>query len=223
MSMCFIAIVDLGQIVDPSAPLMKTSHQVIAFGLLAVLFALGYWYIVRPVLWKPAEPAPGKTPMPRRRILTAYAVIALIVGGSLIDAIRDSEHWPWSCYPMYSYMETGTKFEDYRLYGVLKSDPNVEISLYTDERFTQPFDQSRLAVVFEQVIKSPRLDNGLINCLTRYEALRRAGRHSGPELSKLRLYHVYWTLDPMGATIEKPDRKVLVKEVSLPDADVKSS
>ena len=31
---------------------------------------------------------------------------------------------------------------------------------------------------------------------------------------RLRMYRVYWTLDPYGATIEKPDRKVLIDEVT---------
>jgi hypothetical protein len=30
------------------------------------------------------------------------------------------------------------------------------------------------------------------------------------------MYHVLWTLDPFGATIEKPDHKELVDEVALP-------
>ena len=54
------------------------------------------------------------------RIFAAYGVMAFILGGSFLDCARDSEHWPWSCYPMYSEIETGTTFDDYRLYGVPK-------------------------------------------------------------------------------------------------------
>jgi hypothetical protein len=143
--------------------------------------------------------------------------MAFILGGSILDAVRDTEHWPWSCYPMYSYMQIGTTFDDYRLYGVAKQNPDTEISLFTDERYLQPFDQSRLAEILETVHGDPRLHDGLLNCLTRYEALRRGGRIDGPELVKLRMYHVLWTLDPFGATIEKPDRKELIDEVALPD------
>jgi hypothetical protein len=118
---------------------------------------------------------------------------------------------------MYSYMETGIHFEDFRLYGVPKQNPNTEISLFTDERYLQPFDQSRLAEILRAVQSSPRLHDGLMNCLMRYESLRRGGRHDGPELVKLRMYHVFWTLDPYCSTIEKPDRKEFVDEVALPD------
>jgi hypothetical protein len=59
----------------------------------------------------------------------------------------------------------------------------------------------------------PELDKALWNCLNRYDALRKAGKHDGPELTGLRVYTCYWTLDPYGKTIEHPDKKVLVKEV----------
>ena len=174
---------------------MSSKHLIVAEAVGAIL-AVGLLLVIRPVFSAPSEPAVGKTPMPRRRILVAYGVMAFILVGSLLDCVRDTEHWPWSCYPMYSYMETGTTFDDYRLYGVSKKNPGTEISLFTDERYLQPFDQSRMAEILLAVQSSPRLHDGLLNCLTRYEALRHGGRHDGPELVKLRMYHVFWTLDP---------------------------
>jgi hypothetical protein len=154
--------------------------------------------------------------MSRRRIAVFTAVFIFIVGPSLCDSVRDTEHWPWSCYPMYSEMETGTKFNDMRLYGVLKRDRQTEFSLFTDERYLQPFDQSRLAEILAVVYKRPDIDLALKNCLDRYEAMRRAGRHNGPELAGIRVYRVYWTLDPDGKTIEHPDSKVLLGEYMSP-------
>lgn len=48
----------------------------------------------------------------------------------------------------------------------------------------------------------------------------KAGKHDGPELAGLRVYHVFWTLDPYGRTIEKPDSKDKLAEIMkpLPDA-----
>jgi len=146
-----------------------------------------------------------------------YCLFAFIVGGSALDLARDTEHWPWSCYPMYSWPERGTKFDVYRLYGVLKSDRQTEISLYTDERYLQPFDQSRMAEIIAATYGKPDFDKALWNCLNRYEAMRRAGRHDGPELAGLRAYHVFWTLDPYGKTIEHPDSKQKIAEVMLPE------
>jgi hypothetical protein len=202
--------------IGPGEPAVITTKHLIAVGAVGAILAVGLFLVIRPVFWAPSEPAIGKTPMLRRRILVVYGVMAFILGGSILDMVRDTEHWPWSCYPMYSYMQTGTTFDDYRLYGVPKQNPDTEISLFTDERYLQPFDQSRLAEILRAVQGDPRLHDGLLNCLIRYEALRRGGRHDGPELVKLRMYHVLWTLDPWGATIEKPDHKELVDEVALP-------
>jgi hypothetical protein len=198
---------------------MTASRQIVALGVVGVILSVGFLLVVRPVFWAPSEPAAGRTPMTRRRVLVVYGLMAFIFGGSLLDCVRDTEHWPWSCYPMYSYPETATTFDDYRLYGVPRENPDTEISLFLDERYLQPFDQSRLSLVLEESLWNPRLREGLENCLTRYEALRRGGRHEGPELVKLRMYHAFWTLDPTGANIEKPDRKELIEEVALPQTE----
>ena len=169
------------------------------------------------IFWAPAEPEketpPSVAPIGRQRLLVAYGVIAFIVAGSFLDAVRDTEHWPWSNYPMYSQPENDPTFNDLRLYGVPKSDPNTEFSLYaTDARYLQPFDPSRLAAILE-TLNPQKLHVGLQDCLNRYEALRRGGHHDGPELLYLRVYRCYWSLDPTGATIEHPDRKVLIDQV----------
>jgi hypothetical protein len=81
----------------------------------------------------------------------------------------------------------------------------------------QPFDPSRLALVLQESMYKPDLKDGLQNCLDRYEALRRGGRHQGPELAKLRMYHVFWTLHVSGDNLDQPDRKELIAEVSAGD------
>jgi len=160
---------------------------------------------------------PDKT-ISRGRLAVIYGLILFIVGGSFLDLVRDTEHWPWSCYPMYSEPERGTKFDDVRLYGVLASDRTTEISLFTDERYLQPFDQSRIAEILRVVWDKPGFDKALWNCLNRYDALRKAGKHDGPELAGLRVYHVFWTLDPYGRTIEHPDSKDKLAEIMRPIA-----
>jgi hypothetical protein len=155
-------------------------------------------------------------PISRGRLAVIYGLFVLILGGSFLDLIRDTEHWPWSCYPMYSEPERGTTFDDVRLYGVLASDRTTEISLFTDERYLQPFDQSRIAEILRSVWDRPNFDKALWNCLNRYDAARKAGEHDGPELAGLRVYHTFWTLDPYGRTIEHPDRKDLLAQIMKP-------
>ena len=160
------------------------------------------------------------TGISRPRLIVIYGLFTFILLGSLLDLVRDTEHWPWSCYPMYSYMETGTKFDDLRMYGVLND--GSEISLYAYERYLQPFDQSRLAEILQVVDRKPEFSKALENCYQRYEAMRRAGKHDGPALVGMRVYHVYWTLDPYGKTIEHPDSKTRVGEYMEPGQGEKS-
>ena len=150
------------------------------------------------------------------RLTLIYALFAFILVGSFLDLVRDTEHWPWSCYPMYSEPEHGTTFTDVRLYGVLASDPTQEISLYTDERYLQPFDQTRMNEILRSTWTNRNIDSALWNCLTRYEGMRKAGKHDGPELAGLRIYNCFWTLDPYGKTIEHPDKKVKLAEFMKP-------
>jgi hypothetical protein len=215
----------MADVIGPGNLAMTMEHAVkLALVGAVLVFALGlavqprFWKL----FWKPAEAGSGKPWMTRGGMLVAYGLLLLIVGGTIPDAVKDTEHWPWSVYPMYSYMWVGRHYDDYRLYGVLKDDPSKELSLWTDERYLQPFDQSRMGAVLAQMMDKPghpEIHEGLLDCLKRYEALRRGGRHPGPELVKLRLYHVFWTFDSYGSTIEKPDKKVLIDEVSLAEAE----
>src|SRR5262249_46660523 len=131
--------------------------------------------------------------------------------GSLFDIIRDTEHWPFSQYPMYSQTEKSHSLTAFRLFGVTQD--GSEISLHDDMRYLQPFDNSRLPEALELVSESHQLKEAVLDCFLRYEALRRAGRHSGPQLKALRLYRVYWVLDPWARNVDHPNRKDLFVEV----------
>jgi hypothetical protein len=169
--------------------------------------------------WMPTESSIANTgpivPISRSRLLAAYSIIILFVGGSIIEICRDTEHWPWSCYPMYSYPLQGETFNDLRLYGVTRA--NTEIDLYDHGEYLQPFDPARLIQGLEKNSLKPDLHNGLLNVLERYELLRRQGRFSGPVLSGIRMYRVYWHLDPLGRNITSPDKMDLILEVKLPE------
>jgi hypothetical protein len=189
--------------------------------LLLILLGIGSLVvgIFRPgfqaAFWRPAAPTPedvsGTSPMPRRRLLLVYALMAIILGGSLADLIRDTEHWPFSQYPMYSGAVQAHSFNVLRLFGV--TEDGSEISLHDDMRYLQPFDNSRLPQAFERAAEQDQLKDAVLDCFLRYEALRRAGRHSGPRLRAMRLYRVYWVLDPWARNIDNPDRKDLFVEV----------
>ena len=151
--------------------------------------------------------------MSRARLWVVYTLGAVILGGSLYDFVRDTEHWPFSTYPMFSEISLGNAYSILRLYGVVQRSPLIEIQL-DNNLYLQPFDNSRLADALERARQENKLDEAVTDCLARYEALRRAGRHNGPSLVAMRLYLVTWTPDSSARNIDRPDRKELLTEVA---------
>jgi len=154
----------------------------------------------------------GKVAMSRPRLFVVYALGAVILGGALSDLVRDTEHWPFSPYPMYSGLATSNTLSALRLFGVVQRSPLVEIQLDSG-LYLQPFDNSRLGDALEYALRENSAREGVADCLARYEALRRAGRHDGPSLVAMRLYRVTWTIDPSPNDLDHPDRKELLMEV----------
>jgi hypothetical protein len=149
----------------------------------------------------------------RQRIWLIYAVIAVIVGGSLFDIVTDTEHWPFSQYGMYSDYQQDYSTNILRLFGVTEEESPHEISL-REFNYIQPFDEARLGeALIPMLSRKQLLSQALRDCLLRYEVLRHAGRHDGPPLQGIRLYQLFWKLDPWASNISRPDRKELIFEV----------
>jgi hypothetical protein len=154
----------------------------------------------------------------RPRVPLVYGVIALITVGSLFDSVTGREHWPFSPYSMYATVARERSLTVLRLYGVTKEVPAREMPLVS-YRYIQPFDAARLQNALEtiRVLRGRRpLKVALSDCLRRYERLRRAGRHDGPPLQGIRLYRVYWKLDPWARNVDCPNRKELILEAGTP-------
>ena len=162
----------------------------------------------------PAEDQCGQ--LSRGRVYFVYLIIGVIVGGSLYDLARDSEHWPFSQYGMYSEVQRDPSLSVMRLFGVTRGESQEIPMLRFD--YVQPLDQSRIRWAFEDMNYRPnreqRMRAALSDCLARYERLREAGRHHGPPLEAIRLYRLYWKLDPWARNANGPDRKELLFEVS---------
>ncbi len=156
----------------------------------------------------------GKVAMSRPRVRVVYALMAVILGGSAYDVVRDKEHWPFSQYSMDSELVLSRKFSIIRLYGVVQQSPLVEIQL-DNNRYLRPFDASRLSEALGRALRQGKLEEGLADCLRRYETLRRAGIHGGPPLVGLRAYMVTWTVEESVSNIDRPDHKELLGEVVL--------
>jgi hypothetical protein len=180
---------------------------------LAVLGA----YLLLAVLWLTKEipsrsdGTAGKVVMSKPRLWVVYALGVVIFVGALPDIVRDTEHWPFSQYPMDSELFESKTYSMLRLYGVVQRSPLVEIQLYKTS-YIQPFDNSRLSTGLGHAVRVNKQDEAVADCLMRYETLRLAGRHAGPPLVAMRLYMVTWTLDPSLSNIDRPDRKELLAE-----------
>lgn len=155
----------------------------------------------------------------RQRVWLVYAVITVISGGSLFDIVTDTEHWPFSQYAMYAWVNRNYSLTLTRLFGVTDSDPPREIPL-TASKYLQPFNPYRLRRAFNWMLQSADreqlLGDALRDVLRRYEERRRAGHHDGPALQGLKLYRFYWKLDPWARNIDRPDSKDLIFAVTRP-------
>jgi hypothetical protein len=148
----------------------------------------------------------------RRAIVNGF--LAFLVCGSLYDIALDSEHWPFSQYPMFSSIWRATTFRWYRLVGV--RDDGTEV-VFDRARFIQPFDESRLHLAFVRLATQPDADRAIqtavANCLQRYDRQRVNGDHDGPRLRAMRLYLLEWHLEPDASNVDRPDQRQLVAEV----------
>jgi hypothetical protein len=156
--------------------------------------------------------------MSKRRLWVVNTAILCCIGGSLYDIVRDTDHWPFSNYPMYSEVQRSRTLTVMRVFGVTDESPEREVPL-TDPDALQPFDQSRLAAALETMAaqKKPERDRllygALSDSLRRYEIVRQAGRHGEPRLKGLKAYRLFWELDPLARNLDRPDRSTLIAAV----------
>jgi hypothetical protein len=203
--------------------------QKISWRLLQVLTLAGLLGVVvlqpkvQTVLWGRTERRPETSspiiPLATPRILMIDILMGVILAGSLFNIIMDTEHWPFSNYPMYSVEAKSRSLTTFRLYGVTEKQSLREFPLIQFQ-YTQPFDNSRLSTAFASIYfyqypgRARDLHDAVQNCFQRYEARRQAGRHNGPPLQAMRLYQVDWVLDPWARNVDRPDSKQLVVEVT---------
>lgn len=170
----------------------------------------------------------GETPsdppatLGKRRLWLINGLIVVIVVGTLSEYVTGAENWPFSSYSMYSRVKHGRQQIVLRVFGLTDEETPREVPLIA-YRYIQPFDHLRLWFGLAQIIRKKdgeRLAReALQDCLARYEARRRNGRHDGPPLQAVRLYRLTWELDLLLLKVDRPDRRELLLEVALPRGD----
>jgi len=153
----------------------------------------------------------------RRRLVLAHVVIGALILGSYYAIVFDQEFWPFSTYPMYSYILDEKTVTGMRLYGVTQEEPHREI-LLRDPDYVRPFNPHALELAWEGVRSkggenNQALKEALRDSLRRYEELRTGGRHHGPRLEGMRLYQEQWQLDARAENLNRPDHRWLIAEV----------
>src|SRR5689334_11010548 len=136
--------------------------------------------------------------MNRWRCGLVNGLIAGVVGGQLYDILTNSEHWPFSNYPMFGRPKRNGGVTTLRLHGVSKDSDQRELP-WSGPEYIRPFDESRLRVGLTRLNQQPNrealLEAALRDLLGRYEERRLSRQHAGPPLRGLRLYQLGWTID----------------------------
>jgi hypothetical protein len=152
--------------------------------------------------------------MSRRQLVFAHVVIGILIIGSYFTYAFDREYWPFSPYPMYSFIYDKNVYASVRLYGVTRAEREV---LLRNFDYVQPFSPvaleealAKTSSKYDSKRGERALDRALRDRLMSYEDLRRAGLHDGPPLQGVRLYEETWQLGTSGG---EASRRQLVAEV----------
>ena len=158
--------------------------------------------------------------MSKARLWFVHGLILFIFASSAFDIAAKKVSWPFSSYPMFSELRREPTLTFIELFGIPEAEPTQEIPL-VDFEYLQPFDRARLAGAFKRLKsrahREELLRGALDDLLARYETHRREGRHHGPPLRGMRIYELYWRLDPWARNVDEPPRRELWAERVRPE------
>jgi hypothetical protein len=160
--------------------------------------------------------------MTRRRCLLIHAALILLIVGHFYDIVLDTEHWPFSQYPMFRTAQIERSLTRMELYGVTRESPHQEFPLrQVSGDFS--FGEVRENAIFRRISRSKEfmpeerqqmLNDSLLDALVKYEDGRVAGEHDGPALQGIKLYEATWQLDdPAKSIADPPDQQKIIHEI----------
>jgi hypothetical protein len=157
--------------------------------------------------------------MSRQRLFLIHAALIVLIVGHLYDIIQKGEHWPFSQYQMFAFLQERslTRME---LYGVMQEDSHQEFPLrqvssnFGGVRETESLRNISRSQEIKSEERQQMLDGALLDALSKYENGRLAGKHDGPPLQGIKLYEATWQLDdPAKSIVDPPDQQKLIHEV----------
>ena len=163
-----------------------------------------------------AVPSPAPQPMRPWRVWLVTGVVAVLVLGHLMEVVRQSEHWPFSNYPMWARVSTEWHETQVVPVGVTAAEVPAEVAL-TNPAYFAPMPLYYQRLNFRAVANKPQQREKLLrDYLDRYERRRARHLHDGPPLKGIRLYELYWTMDRGATNVDRPERRTLVYEYPPP-------
>lgn len=131
--------------------------------------------------------------MTRGRLVTVYALLAVLVGGHLFDNVRRTEHWPFSNYPMFASVE-GNRLQTYRFTCLYADGTGAIREMDFNPDWVPSLPQYKFADPMRDYLdwnpNPTRVHQLLADYLATYDACRRAGLNHGPDVTAVRVYRV---------------------------------
>ena len=144
-----------------------------------------------------------------------YFVLTALVGGHFFDIATHGEHWPFSCYPMWSRANTEWKASELRLRGVVAGTGGAEEIPLTKQHF-RPVPMLQISASVREGIGRQRRGNPEVlrrrtrDLLAYYESQRTAGRHGGAPLEALRVYEYDWAINTAADNVDRPNVRLVI-------------
>jgi hypothetical protein len=163
--------------------------------------------------------------MAPRRLWIVYALLAVLIGGHLYDAVRGQEHWPFSNYPMFARVSL-SELTTYQLIG-LSGDREIAIDNHAIPALPPYKFQAQLRQYDTGSKADPqKLRSMLGDYLAAYETRRARHLHDGPPLDGIRLYlvHIPLQLPPAPVDLKNGDhgdQPRMVMEVHRPGQEAR--
>ncbi len=154
--------------------------------------------------------------MSRFRMFLVSGLVLAIVGGHLVDAWMQRDHWPFAAYPMFARLNTPDAFTSEELWGVTTDGREIPItSAMTGVMGTNRIRPSLFRLYLSSNRENSRDPKGaekaLLGLLKDYEDRRQRGEHDGPALSGMKFYQLKWEFDWWAKNRDTPQRTVLVE------------
>ena len=91
-----------------------------------------------------AAPVTSCAPMPRWRIALVATLAVVLIVGHVFDIVTQTEHWPFSYYPMYGRVQSKSRLRIPAFYGVMQRGNRTKGQRITSPEYVPQLGEARL-------------------------------------------------------------------------------